>query len=80
VEVTAHALVGGEVAGYLEELHTQKHGDPCELESCPDGEDDGEGVFEEHFAEVIRENVAFNVLGGFKAVVSQVSENEADPG
>jgi hypothetical protein len=50
------------------------------LESCPDGEDDGEGVFEEHFAEVIRENVAFNVLGGFKAVVSQVSENEADPG
>jgi hypothetical protein len=46
----------------LEELDAKEHRDPCELESGPDGEDDGEGVFVEDLAEVVGENGALDVF------------------
>ena len=56
--MAAHGLVGGEVARDLEELDAEEHGDPGELEGGPDGEDDGEGILVEGFAEVGGEDVA----------------------
>lgn len=63
MQVAAHALVGGEVARDLEELDAEEHGDPCELEGGPDGEDDGEGVFVEDLAEVVGYDGACDVFG-----------------
>lgn len=58
VEMSAHGLVGGEIARDLEELDAEQHRDPGELEGGPDGEHDGEGVLVETFAEVGGEDVA----------------------
>lgn len=39
-----HVLVCGLVAGDLDELDDEEHGDPDQLHGGPEGEDDGEGV------------------------------------
>ena len=44
VGVALHVLEGGLVAGDLDELHDQEHGDPDELEGGPESEEDGPWV------------------------------------
>ena len=39
-----HVLVGGHGAGDLDELNSEEHGHPGELEGDPDGEEEGVGV------------------------------------
>lgn len=53
MEMAAHTLVGGEVAGDLEKLYTQEHGDPGKLEGRPDGEHDSKGILIENLAQVV---------------------------
>lgn len=63
MKMSFHTLVGGEVAGDLEELHAEEHGYPCELEGGPDGENDGEGVFVENLTELFGEYGTGDCLG-----------------
>ena len=46
----------------MKELDDEKHGDPGELKSCPYGEDDSVGVFVEDLAEIVGEDITFDVL------------------
>lgn len=62
MKMTSHAFVSRKVAGYLEKLHTKQHRNPGKLGGCPNREDNSEAVFVEDFAEIIGEDVAFDVL------------------
>lgn len=57
-----HVLVGGLVAGDLDELHDAQHGHPDELEGDPDRKDDREGVAFDSTAECLGKDVAFGAF------------------
>ena len=70
--MTPHALVGRKVACYLEELHAEEHRYPGQLEGCPYGEDDGDGVFVENLAELFGEDVACHTFWRLEAFIFQI--------
>ena len=77
--VAVHVFVGGLVLGDLDGLYDDEHGDPDELEGCPEGEGDGPRVAHCETAQGGREDVAFrdNVLRG-RREKCQVRQDQPD--
>lgn len=68
VHVAPHALVGGLCSCYLHHLYGQKHGDPHQLQTCPDGNNRSEGITQRVSANAFRENVALRLFRFWKTL------------
>lgn len=64
VGVAAHAFVGGQGAGDLDEVHEEQHESPGKLQAAPDVGDEGQGVFGPLDAEVGVEDFAVHCCSG----------------
>ena len=63
----AHGFVSGCGTGNLHELYEKEHCYPGELEACPYGEDNGEGVAKDKGADALGEDIALR-LGGRRGI------------
>lgn len=83
VQVAAHAFQSRQGSRDLQELYQEQHSYPSKLCSRPEGQDNGVRIFMQYFAEIFRQDIAFNavlqirnVCQIFLALICGIGESE----